>query len=55
LNEPETKLAAHETERELVVPSDGLAVNFKHDLHRGLNSRQIAMVPPDLSLLNLCR
>jgi hypothetical protein len=25
-------------------PSDGLAVDFKHDLHRGLKSRQIAMV-----------
>jgi len=23
---------------------DALAVNFKHDLHRGLKSRQIAMV-----------
>lgn len=25
-------------------PSDNLALNFKHDLHRGLKSRQIAMV-----------
>lgn len=30
---------------EPVPPPDGLAVNFKHDLHRGLKSRQIAMVP----------
>jgi len=26
--------------------ADGLAVHFKHDLHRGLKSRQIAMVQP---------
>lgn len=26
------------------LPPDGLTVNFKHDLHRGLKSRQIAMV-----------
>jgi len=25
-------------------PPDSLAVDFKHDLHRGLKSRQIAMV-----------
>jgi hypothetical protein len=55
LNEPEVKLASYDTEREINVPSDGLAVNFKHDLHRGLNSRQIAMVPHILSLLSLCR
>jgi hypothetical protein len=29
--------------------SDGLNVDFKHDLHRGLKSRQIAMVIPELS------
>ena len=33
---------------DLVLPSDGLAVDFKHDLHRGLKSRQIAMVIPNL-------
>ena len=28
---------------ERVPPPDALAVDFKHDLHRGLKSRQIAM------------
>jgi hypothetical protein len=47
LNEPsltDHKIGAYDTEREVSIPDDGLAVSFKHDLHRGLNSRQIAMV-----------
>jgi len=29
---------------DFLPPPDGHTVNFKHDLHRGLKSRQIAMV-----------
>ena len=38
----EKPTASHDS----LPPSDNLAVNFKHDLHRGLKSRQIAMVRP---------
>lgn len=31
-------------EKEEPPPADALRVDFKHDLHRGLKSRQIAMV-----------
>ena len=33
---------------EPLPPPDALAVDFKHDLHRGLKSRQIAMARPML-------
>ena len=37
-------------------PADALTVDFKHDLHRGLKSRQIAMVTPVVTLtLMQCR
>lgn len=37
-------------------PADALTVDFKHDLHRGLKSRQIAMVTPVVMLtLMQCR
>ena len=32
------------TTHDSLPPSDNLFVTFKHDLHRGLESRQIAMV-----------
>jgi hypothetical protein len=31
-------------------PADALGVDFKHDLHRGLKSRQIAMVTPVINV-----
>lgn len=43
-------------EKDGLPPADALAVDFKHDLHRGLKSRQIAMVTPVLTVqLMQCR
>jgi len=43
-------------EKDGVPPADALEVDFKHDLHRGLKSRQIAMVMPVVTVeLMQCR
>ena len=47
LKEIHTEMNYDEPESQLkgaVPPSDDLNVGFKHELHRGLKSRQIAMV-----------
>ena len=41
---PTTSYYDDKSPRDSYPPSDSLAVSFKHDLQRGLKSRQIAMV-----------